>query len=302
MVDIIVIGAGAAGLTSAVYALRSGKTVLVLEEETFGGQIAFSPRVENFPSIKQIKGSEFADNLFEQALSLGAQVELEKVESIDKNGDVFTVKTQYNSYLCYAVIIAVGVKHRHLNADKEKTFSSGISYCALCDGAFYSGEEVALVGDGNTALQYALLLSNSCPKVTVFTLFDKFFGDLSLVKALKSKPNIEVRPNTIIVDFIGDNALQGVKYVDKLTNVEHTLLTKALFVAIGQIPDNKKFEKFVDIDRDGYIISNEDCVTKTAGLFVAGDCRTKKVRQLTTACSDGAISALGACSYLDKLQ
>lgn len=300
MTDIIVIGAGASGMTAALYALRNGKSVTVLEEETFGGQIASSPRVENFPTIKEIAGSEFSDRLFEQITALGAEVELEKALSVEKKGKGFVVKTDYGERECKSVIIAVGVKHKHLRfPNEENLVGHGISYCAICDGAFYTGEEVALVGDGNTALQYALLLAGFCPKVYIYTLFDRFFGDESLVKTLKSKPNIIWKPNTALTSYIGENELEGFRYKDADGNEKEHLI-KALFVAIGQVPDNKKFENLVALDKDGYIASDETCVTATDGVYAAGDCRTKKIRQLTTSVADGAVAALAACAYIDR--
>lgn len=300
MTDIIIIGGGASGMTAALYALRNGKSVLVLEEETFGGQIASSPRVENFPSIKEIAGSEFSDNLFEQITSLGAEVELEKVLSVEKNGNTFIVKTDYKTRECRSVIIAVGVKHKHLRFPNEEALSGhGISFCAICDGAFYSGEEVALVGDGNTALQYAILLSGYCKKVYVYTLFDRFFGDESLVKTLLARSNVEWRPNTALTGYIGENELEGFTYKDADGMLkEHRI--NALFVAIGQVPDNKIFENLVDLDKEGYIAADETCVTRTDGVYAAGDCRAKKIRQLTTTVADGAVAALAACAYIDK--
>jgi thioredoxin reductase (NADPH) len=300
MTDIIVIGAGTAGMTSALYALRSGKSVLVLESETFGGQISFSPRVENFPSIKRIEGSVFSDNLLDQILELGASVELEEVLNIEKIGNNFKVVTNYNTYEAKSVIISVGVKHRHLHlAREDELVGKGISYCAVCDGAFYKGEEVVLIGDGNTALQYSLLLSNYCPKIYVCTLFDKFFGDDSLVNALRKKENIEVISNVAAKTFLGDSELSGIEFErkDKTTFI---LNSRACFVAIGQVPDNKIFENLVELDKEGYIKSDESCVTKTEGLYVAGDCRTKLIRQLTTAVADGAIAGIAACSYADR--
>lgn len=302
MIDVLIIGGGAAGMTSALYAVRAGKTALVLEQETFGGQIAFSPRVENFPSVKQMKGSDFSDKLFEQITDLGCQVELEKVTSVVKNGKKFVVTTDYNTYQARTVVVAVGVKHRHLNIKNELDLvGKGVSYCATCDGAFYSGEEVALVGDGNTAMQYALLLSNSCPKVYLFTLFDRFFGDKALEQALRKKSNIVVLPNTSIDQLEEDNGrLTAVGYVDKKDSTRHTLSTRALFIAIGQVPDNALFASLTDLDKDGYIVADEECKTKTEGLFVAGDCRTKRLRQLTTAVADGATAGVNASLYIDK--
>ena len=303
MYDLIVIGAGAAGMTSALYALRNGKTVLVLESESLGGQIANSPRLENYPSIKEISGEQFADNLFEQITFHGAELEIEKAVDIIKTEDkVFHVKTEFNEYQAKSVIIASGVKHKHLRtkSDRDDLVGKGVYYCAICDGAFYKDREVAVIGDANTALQYSLLLSSYCKKVYVYTLFDKFFGDASLVKALRAKENIEVRPNTSVIDFIGEDELKAIEYKDKDGNIcTHEI--PAVFVAIGQIPDNKAFTNVVDLDQNGYIIADESCKTKTEGLFVAGDCRTKAVRQVATAVADGAIAATNASIYLESL-
>lgn len=304
MYDIIVIGAGAAGMTSALYALRNGKKVLVLEGESLGGQIATSPRLENFPSIKAISGEEFADNLFEQITDLGAEVEIEKVTGIEKRAEgAFTVRTEYSEYEGKSVIIAAGVKHKHLKTkhDREDLVGKGVYYCAVCDGPFYKGKEVALIGDANTALQYALLLSGYCKKVYMYTLFDKFFGDESLVKAVRAKENVEVRPNTSVVDFIGEDELTAIEYTDKDGNLCRQEIP-AVFVAIGQVPDNAAFANVADLDETGYIIADETCRTRTPGVFVAGDCRTKAVRQVSTAVSDGAIAATNASLYLESLK
>ncbi|MBQ7340278.1 MAG: FAD-dependent oxidoreductase [Clostridia bacterium] len=304
MYDIIVIGGGAAGMTSALYALRNSKKVLVLESESLGGQIANSPRLENYPSIKEISGEQFADNLFNQIIDHGADFEIEKVVEINKQEDkTFIVKTEYNEYQAKSVIIAAGVKHRHLRtkSDSERLVGKGVYYCAICDGAFYKGREVIVIGDANTALQYSLLLASYCKKVYIYTLFDKFFGDKSLVKAVTSKENIEWRPNTSVCDFIGEDELAAIEYKDKDGNIlTHEI--PAVFVAIGQVPDNKAFANLVDIDKDGYIIADESCKTKTEGLYVAGDCRTKAVRQVVTAVADGGIAATNACLYLESLE
>ena len=304
MYDIIVIGGGAAGMTAALYALRNSKTVLVLESESLGGQIATSPRLENFPSIKAISGEEFADKLFEQITDMGADFEIEKAVSAEKNSDgTFTVNTEYKQYSGKSVIIAAGVKHKHLRtkSGRDDLVGHGVYYCAICDGAFYKGKEVAVIGDANTALQYALLLSSYCTKVYVYTLFDKFFGDKGLVKALRAKDNIEVRPNTSVTDFIGEKELTAIEYKDKDGNIcRHEI--PAVFVAIGQIPDNKAFSNLVELDKDGYIVSDETCRTKTEGLFAAGDCRIKAVRQVVTAVADGGVAATNACLYLESLE
>lgn len=303
MYDIIIIGGGAAGMTSALYALRNGKKVLVLESESLGGQIATSPRLENYPSIKAISGEQFADNLFEQITSMGADFEIEKAVRVDKHDGIFTVVTEYNAYEAKSVIIAAGVKHKHLRtkSDRNDLVGNGVYYCAICDGAFYKGKEVAVIGDANTALQYCLLLSSYCKKVYVYTLFDKFFGDKTLIKAVKSKENIEWRPETSVIDFIGEDYLTAIEYKNKDGEIlRHEL--PAVFVAIGQIPDNKPFENLVDLDKDGYIVADETCRTRTEGLFVAGDCRTKAVRQVVTAVADGGVAATNACLYLDSFE
>ena len=303
MYDSIVIGAGAAGMTSALYALRNGKNVLVLESDSLGGQIATSPRLENFPSVKAISGEAFADNLYDQISALGAEVEIEKVERVEKLADkTFLVRTEYNEYEAKSVIIASGVKHKHLKTKSncEDLVGKGVYYCAICDGPFYKGKEVAVIGDANTALQYSILLASYCKKVYIYTLFDKFFGDESLVKALRAKENIEIRPNTNVIDFIGDNELTAIEYTDVTGRLlRHEI--SAVFVAIGQVPDNAAFANVVDLDEIGYIKADESCKTKTEGLFVAGDCRTKAVRQVSTAIADGAVAATNASIYLESL-
>lgn len=301
MTDLIVIGAGAAGMTAALYALRNGKKVTLLERSNLGGQISQSPRVENFPTIESISGSELADRFFEQITKMGVDFVFGEVLSLEKIGDIFVVKTEFDKLEARAVIIASGVEHRKLNLENEENLiGHGISYCALCDGAFYAGDEVVLIGDGNTALQYALLLSSQCKGVHVVTMFDKFFGDQNLVNALLKKENVKITHNAKLVELIGKNELEGLVFEDTQKQ-RFTLKSKALFVAIGQVPNNKIYSQLVDLSKDGYIIANENMETKTRGLFVAGDCRLKKVRQLTTACSDGAIAATSASTYLESL-
>lgn len=301
MTDIIIVGAGTAGLTAALYALRNGKSVLILEGENVGGQIANSPRVENFPTVKAISGSELSDKLFEQVTDLGAEFELERVTEIIKHGEgAFTVKTEYASHDAKAVILATGVKHKTVGIDREEELvGKGVSYCAVCDGAFYKGDEVCLIGDANTALQYSILLSNYCKKVYVCTWMDRFFGDKALVDNLMQKSNVEWIKNVNLTAFRGEDELTACVFNNRENDTELVLPVKACFVAIGQIPDNKAFINVVELDKNGYIVANESCTTKTAGVFVAGDCRTKAVRQLTTAAADGAVAALAACKYID---
>jgi len=301
MYDIIIIGGGAAGMTAALYSLRSGKSVLLIEKETIGGQISKSPRVENFPSIKEISGSEFSDKLFDQIMDLGCEFELDTVLSLEKENNTFKVTGEYNNYSAKSVIIATGLEHRKINIESEdELIGKGVSYCAVCDGAFYKDEDVCLVGDANTALQYSILLSNYCKKVYVCTLFDRFFGDECLVNRLRSRDNIEIIHNVSLQKFEYDNELNGLVFKNTKDESILELAVKACFIAIGQIPNNNIFSNLVDLDKNGYILVDGDLQTKTEGLFVAGDCRQKKVRQLTTAVSDGAMASVGAVSYIDR--
>ncbi len=301
MYDIIVIGGGVSGMTSALYSLRNGKKVLLIEGESVGGQIAQSPKVENYPTIKQTSGAKLSEDLFDQISDLGVDFEFDKIESIEKKDNVFTLKGEFGEYQSKAVIIATGVKHRKLRLPNEDDLiGHGVYYCALCDGPFYTGKEVTLIGDGNTALQYALLLSDICSKVNLVIMFDKFFGDGALVSAVEKRDNIIITRNAKTIELIGDKELKGIKFErdDKSTFViENT----PLFVAIGQVPDNARFANLADLDKWGYFDSDESTATKTSGLFVAGDCRRKSVRQVTTAIGDGAVAGTSACNYLNTL-
>lgn len=301
MYDIIVIGGGVSGMTAALYSLRNGKKVLLIEGDSVGGQIAQSPKVENYPTIKQISGAKLSEDLFDQISALGVDFEFDKIESIEKVDNKFILKGEFGEYEGLAVVVATGVKHRKLRLpNEEELIGHGVYYCAICDGPFYAGKEVTLIGDGNTALQYALLLSDICSKVNLVIMFDKFFGDDNLVKAVEKRDNIVITRKARTVELLGDKELTGIKFErdDKSTFViENT----PLFVAIGQIPDNKKFEHLAALDKDGYFDSDESTATKTPGLFVAGDCRRKTVRQVTTAIGDGAVAATNACNYLNTL-
>lgn len=297
--DIVIIGAGTAGLTAALYALRAGKSVLVTEGETFGGQITASPRVENYPGIPKVSGNEFADSLVTQVLSLGADIELERAEKI-VDGVQKTVITDSNSYSCKCVIIATGARHRPLGLDNEEDFEGrGVSYCAVCDGAFFKGQEVAVVGGGDSALQSAIFLSAYCSKVTLIHRRDEFRGEKALVDIIDTKENIDVVLNSEVTGLVGENTLTAIKVKNKLGD-EQELSVDGLFIAVGQMPDNGNFADVVKLDEGGYIIAGEDCETGTPGIYTAGDCRTKRVRQLTTAAADGAVAALAACGYIDR--
>ncbi len=302
MHDIIIVGGGPAGLTAAVYALRAGKTVLVIEKNGFGGQIAYSPKVENIPGTIQISGTQFAEQLTEQVLNLGADVELETVTQVDKNGNTFTVSTEDgNTYEGGAVILALGVKHRMLGLDGEQELvGNGISFCAVCDGAFYAGQNVAMIGGGNSALQEALLLSECCSHVTVVQNLADFTGEKKLADALMAKENVTAIFSTVVSRYIQkDGQLTGLQLHNDATGEDSQIDVDGAFLAVGLIPENDAFAQLCKLNDWGYFDSAEDCCTQTPGIFVAGDCRSKRIRQVVTASADGAIAAMAACHYLD---
>lgn len=302
MTDIIIIGAGPAGMTAALYATRSGKSVLVLEKETFGGQITYSPRVENYPGIKQISGNEWAAELVEQILELGVRTELEAVTGLCPQGSFWTVETEEGAHTGKAVILATGVSHRRLGLPREEELTgAGISYCAVCDGAFYAGERVAVVGGGDTALQEALFLSSLCRRVTVIHRRGEFRGEQRLWESLRQKDNVDFRLHSVVAGLEGQDHLTGLRLRDTRDGNETRLPMEGLFVAIGQIPHNDCFSASVRLTADGYLAAGEDALTSAPGIFAAGDCRAKEVRQLTTAVGDGAAAALAACRYIDAL-
>ena len=303
MYDIIIIGGGPAGLTAAVYALRAGKTVLVIEKNGFGGQIAYSPKVENIPGTIQISGSEFAEQLIEQAMNLGADVELETVIRAELDGSVKRVYTEEGStYEAKALILAVGVKHRMLGLPgEEELVGKGLSFCAVCDGAFYTGMETAMIGGGNSALQEALLLSDVCSKVTVVQNLPFLTGEKKLAEALAAKKNVEIIYSTVVAEYLSaDGELTGLRVKNTENAQERTINVSGAFLAVGLMPENESFAHLAKLDERGYFASGEDCLTETPGVFVAGDCRTKTVRQVTTASADGAIAAVTACRYLEQ--
>ncbi len=301
MYDVIIVGAGPAGLTAAVYLRRANKSVLILDKAAFGGQIAFSPKVENYPGFETVTGAELADKMVEQALSQGAEVEVENVISLKDENGIKTVYTEDgNEYSAKAVIIAVGAKHRHLGIEnEEKFFGEGISFCAVCDGAFYQDKHVALIGGGNSALQEAILLSETSKKVTVVQNLDFLTGEKKLQEIIASRDNIEVICGAVVDSIKDTDTFSGIiiKKGDELID----LTVDGMFIAIGLEPDNTPFKEVCDLNEWGYVIADEDCLTKTPGVFVAGDCRTKKLRQITTATSDGAYAAVNACRYIDQL-
>ncbi|MBQ9355340.1 MAG: FAD-dependent oxidoreductase [Clostridia bacterium] len=297
--DIIIIGGGPAGLTAALYAKRANKSVLVIEKSTFGGQITFSPKVENIPGFISLSGNEFAEKLVEQVMNAGADVEMCEVLSV-KNGDIKTVVTDGGEFEGKSLIIATGAKHRLLGLEnEEKLIGNGISFCAVCDGAFYKGKTVAVIGGGNSALVEAILLSDLVQKLYVVQNLGFLTGESKLVEQLNSKPNVEVILNTVVDSLIGEDELKGItiKNTDgKVTD----LMLDGMFVAVGLVPQNDFVSGIVNLDDRGYVTAKEDALTNADGIFVAGDCRTKSIRQVTTAASDGAIAALAACDYVDN--
>lgn len=301
MHDIVIIGAGPAGLTAAVYARRAGKTVAILEKASFGGQITHSPKVENYPGFNEISGAELADKMTEQALYQGAEIELETVTGIEARGGGYCVITEDGEFPCKSVIIAAGAEPRRLGVAREEELTgNGIYYCAVCDGAFQRDRVVGIVGGGNSALQEALLLTDIVKKLYVIQNLDFFTGEEQMVRALQARDNVEILLGTVVEELIGEDELKAVR-VKSNSGEEKTIDLEALFIAIGRVPANEAFAQFAALDGAGYVDSGEDCLTKTPGIYVAGDCRRKTVRQLATAVADGASAALAACRYVDSL-
>ena len=300
MVDIIVIGGGPAGLTAAVYARRAGKSVLVLEKDALGGQITWSPKVENYPAVPAVSGMDLGNRMAEQAMDMGAEVEIDEVLRIEDFGSHKRVYGSFGTeYDARAVILAAGAKPRKLGLKREdELLGSGVGYCAVCDGAFFKGQAVAVNGGGNSALQDAVLLSDLCSRVYLVHRRGSFRGEEALVDQLRGKENVEFVLNAVITELKGDSELSGITV--EQDGVQREIPVSGLFVAIGHEPDLAAFADFLDRDAQGYAASDEGCLTKTEGFFVAGDCRRKKIRQVTTAAADGAVAALAACAWLDR--
>lgn len=323
MYDMIIIGAGPAGLSAAIYGVRAGKSVLVLEGKTYGGQIVNTPEVENYPGISQITGFEFATGLYQQAKKLGAEIKMEKAlaiksagesEAMEKSCDmeaaqqeedaaretmpVFFIKTAKKTYEARSLILAMGAKNRLLGLPGEQELTgAGISYCATCDGMFYRGKCVAVNGGGSTALEDALFLSDYCKEVYLIHRRDSFRGEQKLAEALEKKENVHLILNSVITEIMGKEKVTGLR-IKSTDKTEKTIEVDGLFIAIGQEPETTLVRDFIATDEKGYIRADESCRTNMDGIFVAGDCRTKAVRQLTTAAADGAIAALAAAEYL----
>ena len=303
MYDIIIIGAGPAGLTAALYARRAGKRVLLLEGNSYGGQITLSPRVENYPGFAAISGTEFSDALLSQVLALATETDFKVVTGLARCEGGYRVLCDDDSELtAKSVIIAAGVHHRPLGVEREEELvGAGISYCAVCDGAFYAGAKVAVVGGGNTALGDALQLAQSSETVYLIHRRSEFRGESGLVEKLREKENVVFITPAVVTALHGEAELEAVTLKNPQTGETQQLSVAGLFVAVGQIPQNEAFAALVECDEAGYILADEAMATSAPGVFVAGDCRQKQVRQLTTAVSDGAIAALSACSYVDTL-
>ena len=303
MYDIIVVGGGPAGMTAALYAQRNGKQALVIEKNGFGGQITHSPKVENYPGFLQMSGNEFADHVLEQILAQGAEIEFETVTSVEDQGSVKIVRTEEGgAYEAKAVILAVGVKHRMLGLPgEEELVGEGISFCAVCDGDFYSGRKVCVAGGGNSALQEAVLLAEKCTEVVILQDLPRCTGEEKLQELLFAKPNVKLFVNTKILGFQTEGGeIKGVLCRNTETGEEWCEACDGLFEAIGLIPENEPFQNLAECNDYGYFASDESCLTKTPGIYAAGDCRSKTVRQVATAIADGATAALAACRFINE--
>lgn len=300
MYDLIVVGSGPAGLTAAIYARRAEKSVLVIEKETFGGEITHSPKVENYPGFNELSGNELAEKLLEQAMALGAEIEMDTVTAVEGQGP-FTLRGENAEYEAKTLVIASGSKHRRLGVPGEdELVGNGVSYCAVCDGPFYKDRTVAIVGGGNSALQQAVMMSEYCKKVTILQNLDFLTGEKKLQDILAGRDNVEVILGVTVDHLEGEEELTAVVLNKTATGEKLTVKPDGLFVAIGQAPENEPFRSVCDLNDYGYIVADESCTTKTPGVYAAGDCRTKAIRQIVTATGDGAVAALAACRYLEQ--
>ena len=291
--DVIVVGCGPAGMTAAIYALRANKKVLILEGEAIGGKIASSPLVENYPGFKQIGGNELVDNLYEQVESLGGVIEFDKALKIE-NGKVKKVIGEFNTYEAYSVILAIGSKYRTLKIENEENYiGNGISFCVVCDGAFYKNQDVAVIGGGNSAIINAVSLADMCNKVYVIQNVDYLTCEDALKKELETKNNIEIIYNGKVTKYLGEDIIEGL-----VINDERKINVSGIFLSIGQDADSEFIKDIINLDERNYILTNENFETNETGIFAAGDCVHKNIRQLTTAMNDGTIAALSAIQYL----
>ena len=304
MYDMVIVGAGIAGLTAAIYGRRAGKSVLVLEGKVYGGQIINTFSIENWPGDYKVSGVDLMGKIYRQAMDLGAEVEFEEVAEIVDKGEYKEIVGEDEKYQAKTVILAVGAEDKKLDIPgEEKLAGRGVSYCATCDGALFKDKTVAIIGGGNTALYDALYLSNIVKKIYLVHRRDEFRGDAALVKRVQAKENVEFILGYVPEEIVGDKKVSGVKLapsglVEEVSD-GHELAVDGIFVAVGEKPATEKFATLVELDKNGYIVAVEDCKTSRDGVYVAGDCRTKKVRQLVTAASDGAVAAEAAVHYLE---
>lgn len=299
MYDTIIIGGGPAGLTAALYCARASARTLLFEGEGYGGQIAASPRVENYPGFKAVSGNDLTSYLYDQALEFGAETEYAAVEKVERVQGGFAVTADGNTYTTKTIIIATGVKKRKLGLDNEDDLiGEGVSYCATCDGAFFKNTDVAVVGGGSTALTDAVFLAKYCRKVYLVHRRNEFRGEIRLVEALKKLDNVEFILNYVPYKLVGTDSLKSFEVRNTIDGSIKNLDVRGVFVAVGQIPDNEIFKDLIELDENGYIAAGEDCKTSVPGIYAAGDCRTKTVRQLTTATADGTVAAVNACEFI----
>ena len=297
--DIAIVGGGPAGMTAALYAARAGKSVVLFEGEMLGGQILPTRKIENYPALPDVDGYTFADGLTKQITALGVQIVYATVSGIEKNADGFTLAAGKEEYVARAVILATGLKHRKLGLDGEDALiGCGVSFCATCDGMFFRRREVAVVGGGNTAVQDALVLAEYCSRVYLIHRRNELRAERNLAEQMKAKENIEFIGETVIEELSGEGSLQSLTLRNLSTGAVEYLPVAALFEAIGQLPQNAAFANLVDLDEDGYFLTDNNCATSCPGIFAAGDACRKTVRQLTTAVSDGTVAALSAVEYL----
>jgi len=302
MTDILIIGGGPAGLTAALYAARAGKSVIVCEGESLGGQITQSPQVDNYPGLPQISGMELGDRLCAQAMDAGAQVEFTTVNSLTRLEDgSFSAQTDDGTIQAKAVIFAAGAKPRPMGVESEADWiGRGVGYCALCDGAFFKGKDVAVVGGGSTAFSDALYLSKICKSVTLIHRREGFRAEAAVIETAKATENLRILTPYTVTALHGEEVLEKISVKHAATGAVMELQLQAVFVAVGHAPNCSLIEAYATLNDGGYAVAGEDCKTKTPGLFVAGDCRTKTIRQLTTAMADGTAAAVAACEYLDE--
>lgn len=304
MYDIVIIGAGVAGLTAAIYARRADKKVLILEEKVCGGQIVETETINNYPAAPAISGSELAHNIYEQAKSFGPELEYEKVLEVLETSDGFRVITDSNEYEAKTIIVATGTDYRHLGLPHEdELIGHGISYCATCDGSLYKDKEIAVFGGGNAALYSTLYLADLARKVTLIHRRDEFRADASLVARARAKENISFETGQIVSELKSEGkTLSSIVLKNVNNDSEKELNVSALFVEIGRVPTgNKIVSELVELDASGYIKASEDGKTSNPRVFAAGDCRTKQLRQIVTAASDGAAAATSAVDFLNSL-